>query len=75
VSELKPVPTDVIFRVNSFLEEQRAEVEKYTNRGHLDQSATWSLHALARDIYAAGWSDGYIASAAAERGAPRKDAL
>jgi hypothetical protein len=58
-TSLTPVPAQVIFDVDAFVSQERDQVEQYENREHMDSSAVYSLHALARQIYALGWADGY----------------
>lgn len=68
MTDLQPVPLRIAQVVNQHIRAERDNIERFDNRGHLDESGVWSLHALARAIYAAGWTDGYQTSAEAERG-------
>lgn len=69
MAELSPVPTYVIQEVNEYLRSERAAVEQYDNRELLDDSGMWNLHALARMIYAHGWTEGHLAATEERRGA------
>lgn len=68
MTDLQAVPLRIAQMVNEHIRAERNNIEMYDNREHLDHSGVWDLHALARAIYAAGWSDGYQTSAEAERG-------
>ena len=51
-------PQRVIELVESYVAEELRDAEKYTNRTPLDESGVWSLHQLAREVYALGVKDG-----------------
>ncbi|MEV0031405.1 hypothetical protein [Nocardia sp. NPDC050793] len=51
-------PREVIELVERYVSEELADAERYDNRTPLDRSGVWSLHQLARDIYAHGVKDG-----------------
>ena len=68
MTELSPVPAHVIQEVNEYLRSERSAVEQYSNRELLDDSGRWSLHALARTIYAHGWTEGHLAATEEMRG-------
>jgi hypothetical protein len=67
MSDMNPVPSRVIELVNQYVHRERSDAERFTNREPFDNSGVWSLHELARSIYAAGWSDGYRAHALADQ--------
>lgn len=51
-------PTEVIQLVEHYVDRELRDAEQYTNRTPLDESGVWSLHQLARDVYARGVQDG-----------------
>lgn len=51
-------PTDVILKVEQYVDKEIHDAGEYSNRELLDQSGVWSLHALAAEIYALGFDDG-----------------
>jgi hypothetical protein len=44
--------------VDDFIDREHCDAAKYTNRTPLDDSGAFSLHQLAADIYALGFSEG-----------------
>lgn len=61
----KPVePTPIIQKVEAYVEDQYRDVAKFENREHLDESAIYSLHLLAGDIYQTAFNDGIQAERA-----------
>lgn len=55
---LPSAPSSAAAAVNDYLYSERHDCAKYENRQPFDSSGVWSLHALAREIYALGWRDG-----------------
>lgn len=51
-------PRQVIALVEEYVRSSLDAAEKYTNSTLLDSSGVWSLHQLARDVYALGVNDG-----------------
>lgn len=51
-------PPNVIHLVDHYIDQEVRDAERYENRTPLDDSGAWSLHQLARDIYALGVADG-----------------
>lgn len=51
-------PRPVIALVEEYVRSSLDAAEKYTNSTLLDSSGVWSLHQLARDVYALGVKDG-----------------
>lgn len=51
-------PPEVIQAVEFYIEQELSDAAKYDNRAPFDESGIWSLHQLARDIYARGVDDG-----------------
>jgi hypothetical protein len=58
MSENKIEPQPVIDLVERYVSQELRDAEKYSNRALLDSSGVWSLHQLARDVYALGVQDG-----------------
>lgn len=51
-------PQQVIERVEYYVRRELNDFEQYENRKPFDESGVWSLHQLARDVYALGVADG-----------------
>lgn len=51
-------PTNIIQTVDMWIDKQLNDAAKYDNCELLDSSSCWSLHQLARTIYAHGVADG-----------------
>lgn len=66
--EPRILPNDLISAVDLYAEKELSDADKYTNREPLDDSGIWSLHQLAAQIYARGWSDGERAEATRSTG-------
>lgn len=64
-------PLEVIQLVEHYVYVERRDAAQYTNREPFDTSGVWSLHQLARDIYASGVKDG--AAQEAERSWRQRD--
>lgn len=58
MSENRIEPQPVIDLVESYVSEELRDSQRYKNRTPLDHSGVWSLHQLARDVYALGVKDG-----------------
>ena len=56
-------PAEVIQAIESYVNDALRDAHKFSNSELLDDSGVWSLHALAAEIYAAGWRDGERAEA------------
>ena len=67
MSGTQPAPRAVADRIHQFIEDERRDAAKYENRSMLDASGAYSLHTLAREIYALGWEEGRGYAAAANR--------
>lgn len=63
---------EVAQAVEMYVDSELADAVKFTNRTPLDESGIWSLHALAAEIYAAGWADAEHVVTARERGRARR---
>lgn len=61
-------PEPVAQLVETYVEDELRDAEKFTNRTPLDDSGVWSLHQLAAVIYAAAWNDATRAANARNRG-------
>ena len=61
-------PKAIAELVESFVNDEHEDARKYSNRTLLDESAVWTLHQLAADIYAAGFDAGSRTVEARERG-------
>ena len=59
---ITPAPAAVTQKVNEYLTSEQMAVAKYDNREYLDHSGRYSLHMVAREIYALAWEDGYRAA-------------
>lgn len=69
----QPIETRAVAQeVEMFIDKEIEQVAKYENRQHMDESATFSLHQLAAQIYAMGWRDGAAVGADNERRAIRR---
>ena len=66
-SQRTPEPAHVVAMVEDYVRTELHDAEQYTNRAPLDESGIWSLHAMAAEIYAAGWRDGERAAEERER--------
>ena len=51
-------PREVAEAVERYVAEELANVAKYENRKPLDDSAVWSLHRLAANLFALGFEAG-----------------
>lgn len=58
MSDSRIEPQQVIDLAEAYVSEQLRDFERYGNRSPFDSSSVWSLHQLARDIYALGAADG-----------------
>lgn len=67
MSVTRILPLRLVGDVERYIESQLADAEKYDNRHPLDESGIWSLHALAAEIYSAGWADGEATEAERQR--------
>ena len=65
-------PREVVELVDSYVDEELHDRQKYTNREPLDESGVYSLHLLAADIYALGYSAGEQAEGARARNRQRR---
>jgi hypothetical protein len=61
-ADLTPTPRRIPEMVNEHLYSMLANIEKYDNVTAYDESQRYSLHRLAAQIYAAGWSDGHLSA-------------
>lgn len=61
-------PQQVIQLVEDYVRKELDSAERYENSTPLDSSGVWSLHQLARDVYALGVKDGTQQEAARGRG-------
>lgn len=59
ITDMHPVPIDVVRSVRDFVRKARKDAEQYDNVELLDDSQVYSLHRLAAEVYAAGWSAGH----------------
>jgi hypothetical protein len=66
-ASMSPVPRSVVEAVNEYIGKELRDQEKYDNRQPLDSSGIWSLHELARRVYAEGWVDGHDAQVVESR--------
>ena len=55
-------PLHVVQEVERFVASEIADVDRYLNRSHMDDSAVYSLHRLAATIYAMGSRDGWLSA-------------
>ncbi|WP_280185439.1 MULTISPECIES: hypothetical protein [Nocardia] len=53
-------PRPVIDLVERYVAQELRDADQYTNRRPLDESGIWSLHQLAREVYALGVRDGIV---------------
>ena len=60
MSENKIEPQPVIELVERYVSQELRDAEKYSNRTPFDSSGVWSLHQLAREVYALGVEDGAV---------------
>lgn len=76
MSDVTPVPAMIVQSVDDWITEQHANAGKWDDVELLDESQAYSLHRLAREVYASGFHDGYVVSQAQGREsfARRKDA-
>jgi len=73
VSDNRIEPQEVIQAVEFYIEQELNDAAKYDNRAPFDESGIWSLHQLARDIYARGVDDGTRQEAERQRHQGRRD--
>ncbi|AHH20806.1 hypothetical protein NONO_c60300 [Nocardia nova SH22a] len=71
MSEIEP--SEVIQAVESYVGRELRDAAQYSNREPFDQSGIWSLHQLARDIYARGVDDGTRQEAERQRHQQNRD--
>lgn len=69
------LPIDLTQAVDRYVDKERDDAKKYDNREPLDYSGVWSLHALAAEIYAAGFSAGEQVEAERSRAAIRRERI
>ncbi|OCB57666.1 hypothetical protein A5677_17025 [Mycobacterium malmoense] len=55
---MTPVPQDVVQEVESYVEKELSDRDKYSNRMPLDESGIYSLHRLVARIYGMGFDAG-----------------
>jgi hypothetical protein len=58
MSENRIEPQPVIDLVESYISQELRDFQRYENRSSFDSSGVWSLHQLAREVYALGVKDG-----------------
>lgn len=68
-SEPRILPPSLVEAVERYVESELDDAARFDNRHPFDESGVWSLHALAAEVYAAGWADGEAAEASRDRGA------
>lgn len=73
MSENNIEPPPVIDLVERYVDRELRDVEQYSNRTPLDSSGVWSLHQLARDVYALGVGDGIAQEARRQSGQRNRD--
>lgn len=50
-------PTEVVRLVETYVESELSDIQKYSNRTAFDRSGVFGLHAVAAEIYAVAWAD------------------
>lgn len=68
MSDVIPVPQQVIEVVERWVDKELRDAEKYENRTPMDESGIFSLHRMSAEVYAAGFDAGERAAEARARG-------
>jgi hypothetical protein len=61
-ADLTPTPRRIPEMVNGHIYSMKTAIEINDNVDAYDESQRYSLHRLAAQIYAAGWSDGHLSA-------------
>lgn len=72
-NRIPPVPSEVIFAVDHYADNELSDSRKYSNSSPLDESGIFSLHRLAADIYAIGFDAGARAEVERARAAAYRE--
>lgn len=65
-------PTEVVRLVETYVESERSDFQRYSNRTAFDGVGVYGLHAMAAEIYAVAWADAERSVMAREQQAARR---
>ncbi len=68
-----PEPFEVTMLVETFVNDEHRNAQRFDNRTLLDQSGVYDLHTLAAKIYALGFKDGRVAESVRENGVRQRE--